>query len=89
MLTYHCAGRPILGALPAANLAARIIEREGSGIWVRPGDADGMAAAADKLVFDDALRQACGEAARRYAEATFDIEAIGERFDDVLQPVCG
>ena len=58
------------------EVVARIIEREGSGIWVRPGDADGMAAAADKLVFDDALRQACGEAARRYAEATFDIEAI-------------
>ena len=28
VLSYHCAGRPILAAIPAENLAARIIERE-------------------------------------------------------------
>ena len=43
VLTYHCAGRPILGAIPPGNLAARIIAQEHSGVCVEPADMEGSA----------------------------------------------
>lgn len=84
VLTYHCAGRPILASVPAHNLAARIIEREGSGLCVPAGDRSALTAAADRLVSDPDLRAALAERARHYAEATFDIDRIGPRFRQVL-----
>ena len=36
VLSYLCAGRPILAAIPPENLAARTIERSGSGLVVPP-----------------------------------------------------
>ena len=36
VLTYLCAGRPLLGALPADNLAARVVTQSGGGIVVPP-----------------------------------------------------
>ncbi len=85
VLTYHCAGRPILGSIPSENLAARIIEREGSGAVTRPGDVDAFVTAAARLLGDEPLRKDMGERARRYAEQTFDIERIGDEFEAVLR----
>jgi glycosyltransferase involved in cell wall biosynthesis len=84
VLTYHCAGRPLLGAIPSANLAARIIGDNRTGLVVDPGDVAAFVAAASRLVDDDALRAELGHRARRYAETTFDIARIGERFEQVL-----
>ena len=42
VLTYHCAGRAILGAMPAENLASRNIARVGSGVVTAPGDGDSV-----------------------------------------------
>ncbi len=85
VLTYHCAGRPILGAIPAENLAARIIEREGSGLVTDPGNVPAFVAAAMQLLNDEALRADMGARARRYAEETFDIRRIGDEFEAVLK----
>jgi glycosyltransferase involved in cell wall biosynthesis len=85
VLTYHCAGRPILGAMPTENLAARIITRNGSGTVVTPGDGQLFVAEAKRLVDNPELRQTMGAAGRRYAEATFDIVAIGDKFESVLR----
>lgn len=87
VLTYHCAGRPILGAIPSENLAARIMEREGSGCVVDPGDVEAFVAAARRLVDDETLRTEMGAAARAYAEATFDIERITDEFISILEMV--
>jgi glycosyltransferase involved in cell wall biosynthesis len=87
VLTYHCAGRPILGAMPAENLASRIIESNRSGIVVEPDDAAAFVAAAHLLVDDPDLRATMGRSGRRYAETTFDIERIGDRFVEVLGSV--
>ena len=38
ILTCLCAGRPILAAMPAANLGARTIAAAGAGIVVAPGE---------------------------------------------------
>lgn len=84
VLTYLCAGRPLLGALPADNLAARVVERSGGGIVVPPRDAGALVAAAEKLLADPGQREQLGRAARAYAERTFDLDAITNRFEGVL-----
>jgi glycosyltransferase involved in cell wall biosynthesis len=85
VLTYHCAGRPILGSIPRENLAARIIEREGSGAVTEPGDVDAFVDAAVRLLEDEPLRKDMGERARTYAEKAFDIDRIGNEFETVLE----
>ncbi len=85
VLTYHCAGRPILGSIPRENLAARIIEREGSGAVTEPGDVDAFVATAARLLDDEPLRKDMGERARIYAEKAFDMDRIGDQFETVLE----
>jgi len=82
VLTYHCAGKPILAAMPLGNLAARIIIREGSGACVEPDDMDGFLKAGRELRKDAALRQRSGERARAYAERNFDVQKIADRFEE-------
>lgn len=84
VLTYLCAGRPLLGAMPAENLAARTIAREEAGKVVAPDDTQGFVAAARSLVEDAADRARMGRHGRSYAERTFDIGRIGARFEAVL-----
>ena len=84
VLTYLCAGRPLLAALPADNLAARVVERSGGGIVVPPRDAQALVAAAEELSADPERRAELGRAARAYAERTFDLAAIADRFEQVL-----
>ncbi len=87
VLSYLCAGRPLLAALPPDNLAAKVVESSGAGVLVEPDDAEGLIAGARRLLEDDALRAQLGETGRDYAERTFDIAAIGDRFEEVLVSV--
>jgi glycosyltransferase involved in cell wall biosynthesis len=89
VLTYHCAGRAILGAIPRENLSARTIQANGAGVVVDPGDTDGFIAAARRLIDDPASRIRMGEAARRAAEVTFDIDRITDEFLAVLTEAVG
>jgi colanic acid biosynthesis glycosyl transferase WcaI len=89
VLTYHCAGRALLGAIPAENLASRTIERNGSGLVVAPGDSDGFIAAARRLVDDSDLRAAMSSAARSYAERAFDIDTITASFTRIIHVCLG
>ncbi len=84
ILAYHCAGRPILAAMPGENLAARIITGEGSGIVVDPADESALLAAALQLRSDPGVSGKMGISARQYAEQTFDIETIADRFEKCL-----
>jgi colanic acid biosynthesis glycosyl transferase WcaI len=85
VLTYLCAGRPLLAALPADNLAARSIERSGGGIVVPPRDIQAVVTAAEELLADPERRGELGRAARAYAERTFDLGAITDRFEQVFE----
>ncbi|HUC61860.1 MAG TPA: glycosyltransferase family 4 protein [Alphaproteobacteria bacterium] len=85
VLSYFCAGRPILASLPGANLAARLITREEAGIVAEPDDANAFAAAAARLVADPGLRARLGKNALDYARETFDIGAIATRFEAVFR----
>lgn len=85
VLSYLCSGRPILGAIPPENLAARTVERAGAGLVVSPIDLEAFLLAAKQLRNDSRLRQVAGRCARAYAEATFDTSVVTDRFEGVLQ----
>lgn len=84
VLSYLSAGRPVLGAMPRANLAARLLEREQAGLVADCSDPADFIAKAARLVGDPDLRAALGARGRAYALRTFDIENIGERFIRVM-----
>jgi colanic acid biosynthesis glycosyl transferase WcaI len=85
VLTYHCAGRPILGGIPAENLAASIVKENCTGLCVGPDDINGFLTAAVRLRDEPQLCSKMGASAREYAEKTFDIGLIANRFEAFLK----
>jgi colanic acid biosynthesis glycosyl transferase WcaI len=83
-LSYLCAARPLLLAVPKENLAARITREQGAGITVAPKDMDGFLAAAAFLHASPDERAEFGKKARAYAEATFPIEKTATTFEKIL-----
>jgi colanic acid biosynthesis glycosyl transferase WcaI len=86
VLSYLCAGRALLAAVPHDNLAAEVIRRSGGGVLVEPGDEAGLVAGAMRLLADGGLREDLGRKGRRYAEENFDVATIGDRFEPILVP---
>jgi glycosyltransferase involved in cell wall biosynthesis len=85
VLTYLAAGRPILAAIPEANLAARTIKEASAGAVVEPDDTAAFVSAARSLIADASERDAAGARGRAYAERMFDIGPIAARFDSILE----
>lgn len=85
VLTYLCAQRPLLLAVPLENLAAKIVADNEAGYVLLPGDADGFLERADQLMQDTDLRGRLARNARNYAEANFDIQKIGDQFENIIQ----
>ncbi len=81
VLSYLCAGRPILLAVPAENLAARIVSQNDAGMVHPPGDEAGLIEKAHRLYAERALTRHMGVNARAYADAHFDIARIADRFE--------
>ena len=79
VLTYLCAGRPLLAAMPAENLASRILLREEAGLVVPPGDRAAFVGAAGRLAGDPALRARLARNGLAYADRSFDIAAVAKR----------
>jgi colanic acid biosynthesis glycosyl transferase WcaI len=84
ILSYLCSARPLLVSVPAANLAARVVERSGGGVVVPPGESAAFLTAADALLDAD-LRSELGARARAYAEAAFDVDSVADRFEQLLE----
>jgi colanic acid biosynthesis glycosyl transferase WcaI len=84
VLNYMCAGRPVLALLPPENAVASMIDAAQAGLVVAPGDADAASAALGSLLSSPATRDQMGTAARRYAERTFDVRRVGERFESLF-----
>ena len=84
ILSYLCAGRPLLLAAPQINLAAAIIERSASGFVADPDRPAQFVAAAKRLAADAGLRSVLAGNARRYAEHEFDVSRLAQRFEEVL-----
>lgn len=84
VLSYLCAERPILAAVPEANLASRIVADNLAGLVVLPDDEDAFVSAAMKLAGDRGLCTELGRNGRRYAEKNFPIGVIADKFELVL-----
>ncbi|WP_283810701.1 glycosyltransferase family 4 protein [Bradyrhizobium sp. S69] len=85
ILSYLCAGRPIVLSAPPENLAARIITSCGAGDVVASGDRAAFVSAVRALADNSALRSKAGHNARIYAETTFNIGLITTRFEAIFQ----
>ncbi|MDJ0522558.1 MAG: glycosyltransferase [Planctomycetota bacterium] len=68
-------GKPVVvttvGGLPD------LVDHEGTGLWVPPGDAHALARALDRLAADAALRRRLGEAAAAEVDRRFGAEQAG------------
>jgi glycosyltransferase involved in cell wall biosynthesis len=84
VLSYLCAGRPILASVPPGNAAARIVRENSADLVVSPGDPPGFIAAAERLYRDPALRDRCAQNGLAFARSAFDIGLIANRFEDVM-----
>lgn len=84
-LSYLCAGRPVLGLMPAENLAATLVSRVGG--CVLPPNESSLAGAADWIrgvMADDERSALLGRAARALAEKEFALERCADAFEDIL-----
>jgi len=82
-----CAERPLLAAVPEANLAHRLIRDQNAGCCVAPTDSAAFVAAARRLHADPDLRARMAANQAAYAAAHFDIAVIGKRFADLLEHI--
>jgi colanic acid biosynthesis glycosyl transferase WcaI len=79
------AGKPILAAIPADNLAARTIRAACAGMTVDPEDPSELRRLARSLVEDEDRSRRFGAAGLAYARANFDINGIAARFEDIFR----
>ncbi len=84
VLSYLCAGRPVVAALPLENRSAEVIRAAGAGVCVAPGEAEAFAAAVVALLGDPERRRLLGDNGRAYALEEFAREPIADRFEHVL-----
>jgi colanic acid biosynthesis glycosyl transferase WcaI len=84
VLTYLCAQRPLLLAVPPENLAARTVVSADAGVVVPPAARPAFVREAEQLYQDADRRREMGVNARAYAERTFDIERITNSFESIL-----
>jgi glycosyltransferase involved in cell wall biosynthesis len=87
VLSYLCAGRPLLVAAPSENQAAQIVKRAEAGVVISPDSATEFVNAARGLMAgkEERARQAAN--ARAFAEESFDIGRIADRFLDVFSEI--
>lgn len=87
-LSYLCAGRPVLGLMPAENLASELVDEAGG--LVLPPDEQSLDAAAEWLVAlldDTERRNELGLRSRALAEREFALSGCADHFEELLQRV--
>ena len=85
VLAYMTAGRPILAAIPADNLAARTISAASAGLTVDPENPSELRRLARSLIDDGDRRRQLGGAGLAYARANFEIQDIAARFEQIFR----
>jgi glycosyltransferase involved in cell wall biosynthesis len=85
VLSYLCAARPLLLAVPQENLAVKIVAQNKAGLVVNPEDTAAFIQAAVLLREDSGLREELGRNGRNYAETHFNIEKITNKFEAILK----
>jgi glycosyltransferase involved in cell wall biosynthesis len=84
ILSYLCAGRPLILAAPRENHAAAAVESAKAGIVVSPDSTNDFIEAATSLMENAELRAVYAANARAFAEQSFEIRDIAEKFLDVF-----
>ena len=87
ILAYLCAGRPVLAALPDDNLGRRLVEEAGVGAGAHPHDRQALVEVVRRFHRDPTLRAELGARARDYAEKTFAIGPIADRFEEIIADI--
>jgi len=85
VLTYMCAKRPIVLAIPPENLAKKIILRNEAGLVSSPGNSYDFIKNVDILINNEKLRSKLSENAYEYAKKMFDIKKICNRFESIFE----
>jgi putative colanic acid biosynthesis glycosyltransferase WcaI len=89
-LSYLCAGRPVLGLMPAENLAAELINRAGGCVLPPTEAALPRAAEWVSTLLDDLPElEELGLAARDLAEQEFALARCADRFERILADARG
>jgi colanic acid biosynthesis glycosyl transferase WcaI len=87
ILGYLCAGRAVLAVVPEQNLGRRLVEDAGAGVGADPGDQTRLIALVRAFhAAPQGLANLAGRA-RRYAESTFAIGPIADRFETIIDDV--
>jgi len=84
VLSYLCAEKPIVLAMPPNNQSAAIVLDNKAGYCITPDNLKGFFQQIEKLVADPVLRQEMGINGRTYAEKNFDIAHIENQFMQVF-----
>lgn len=85
LLSYLCAGRPVVGAIPAGNPAAALIDSLQIGEVVGPTQSQEFVAAVQRLLAKSKSEQTLMQkAARSFAEEEFALPAVADRMATVL-----
>jgi glycosyltransferase involved in cell wall biosynthesis len=85
VLSYLCAGRPIVLSAPSENLASRVINRANAGYATAVGDELGFVEAIKGLLDEPERRATFGRNGRAFAEHHFNIERIADRFGGIIR----
>ncbi len=85
VMTYLCARKPLLLAVPHENMAAQIVLENDAGMVVSPTDEIGFINAAIKLMSNKDLRSRYAINGYDYAVKTFDIDRIADKFEAIIQ----
>src|SRR6202043_2133035 len=85
VVAFMTAGRPILAAIPADNLAARTISAASAGLTVDPENSAELRRLARSLIEDGDRRRRLGAAGLAYARANFEINDIAVRFEEIFR----
>ncbi|MFJ1807412.1 MULTISPECIES: glycosyltransferase family 4 protein [unclassified Streptomyces] len=87
-LSYLCAGRPVLGLMPADNLAAQLLRQAGSAVFPPlESSLDDASAWVQEVLADPARTESLGKESRALAEREFALEDCASRFEDILRTV--
>jgi len=89
VLSYLCAGRPIVLLAPSENLSVRTIAAADAGISVPSHSSTELPDAVVHLLNNSTGCSRAGKNGRAYAERAFDIGALAERFTLVLTSAIG
>jgi colanic acid biosynthesis glycosyl transferase WcaI len=88
ILSYLCAGRPVVLIAPTDNLATRTVATAKAGTTVRAGDRAAFVTAVQDLLDDPKAAQSAGANAQAYAENMFNIGVITDRFEKIFIDLC-